>query len=211
MRLSLVLLRVVLGRLGRAIWRFWRNFERMKLYMILYVLSLSLSLVPTTSITSSSPLERGANILQRLKPLQNLFPSIPPSLIIKALHHPKYSAGPSDQTSSEAIAPLVDAILSGGGDLPEDLGELKEVVRGLGQDPLPSVGGYGSSDTYATGGGSGSGSGSGTRSTKVERRNIWDEELDLSRLKLANDESYVSLSLLPLHSFTSPSPQLNDI
>ncbi len=132
---------------------------------------------------------------KRLKPFKNLFPTLPLTLIQQALRHPKYSASSSHQSPDESVAPLIDAILSGGGDLPDELAELRIAVKDLGDHLI-------SNDNRSSGPPSAPGSSNRQRDVdhpvsngvsdrpKAERRNIWsNEELDLSRLRLGKDES----------------------
>ena len=97
--------------------------------------------------------------------LTQLFPHLSPHLLLSALNHRYFAT--TAQTAEEQAAPLVDAILRGGDDLPDDLSELKAAVRrdAATQQAAPE---------------------------KVERRNIWaNDELDLSRLRQGKDGSYV--------------------
>lgn len=84
---------------------------------------------------------------------------------MSAVNHPTYT--PSDGcTYEEAAAPVIDAILSGGSNLPDDLYELRQHIE---QDvshaatlPPPK---------------------------KATRDNIWNEEhLDVSRLKIKDED-----------------------
>ena len=101
--------------------------------------------------------------------LTQLFPHLSPYLLLQALNHPKFAF--PGKTKEEQAAPLVDAILRGGSELPNDLDELRQAVqqgvagRQLAVQPVK---------------------------VRAERRNIWAElELDRSRLKLGKDDSFV--------------------
>ncbi|WOO77510.1 CUE domain-containing protein 3 [Vanrija pseudolonga] len=95
----------------------------------------------------------------RIAPLQDVFPTLPAHLLVDALHHPAFAAsGSSARTPKEQAAPLIDAIL--GSALPPELGELAAAVRAAGAGRAADA------------------------REKVERRNIWNEELDLSRMRL---------------------------
>ncbi len=66
----------------------------------------------------------------------------------------------------------MDAILRGAGDLPDDLAELKQAIKDQQSDVQEEV--------------------MSVPEVRNERRNIWAEEgLDISRLRLGKDESYV--------------------
>ena len=109
---------------------------------------------------------------KRLEPLTQLFPHLPPYLLLQALNHPEFVS--TATTPEEQGAPLVDAILRGGSDLPIDLSELKQAVQqGLAEQQLAVQ--------------------EGAVNARAERRNIWsEEEMDMSRLKLGKDDSFVS-------------------
>jgi hypothetical protein len=112
-----------------------------------------------------------------MEPLINLFPALPPYLLLEALNHQSFASASSTSTAEEQAAPLIDAILSGAHTLPDDLIELKEAIqREVGGehvvvDEMPKKE-------------------KALERKKVERRNIFDdEELDLSRLRLGNDDT----------------------
>ncbi|ORY21467.1 hypothetical protein BCR39DRAFT_553549 [Naematelia encephala] len=115
--------------------------------------------------------EEQASLNPRVAPLVHLFPSLSPILLLQALDHPSLipPSSSSSQTDDDRAAPLIDAILSGGSALPPELFELKEAVRemaGGSYSPIAKVG-----------------------PKKVARNNIWDGDLDMSRLRLGKDES----------------------
>jgi len=97
---------------------------------------------------------------------------------LQALNHQSFASGTSSSTPEEQAAPLIDAILSGGNSLPDDLFELREAVQ------RDVVGGDGV-DIHDMKKEEGR---KPVERKKFERRNIFDdEELDLSRLRLGND------------------------
>ncbi|KAK8846586.1 hypothetical protein IAR55_005672 [Kwoniella newhampshirensis] len=122
----------------------------------------------------------------RVRSILPLFPTLPPHLLLSALSHSHFASLPSGSraTPSEQAAPLLEAILNGGDSLPDDLNELKVAVRNMaGDEPAAVEQRYGETDiknsTYDR-----------EERKKVDRKNIWnDEELDLGRLKLKDDDS----------------------
>ncbi|WVF70419.1 hypothetical protein IAT40_005209 [Kwoniella sp. CBS 6097] len=121
----------------------------------------------------------------RVQSLIQLFPLLPPHLLFTALCHPSFALLPSGSkaTPAEQAAPLLDIILNKGDGLPEDLSGLRAAIQGLATDENS----VGVPERAAT-------------NQKVERRNIWNEEqLDMGRLKLKDDDSS-----LPTLSTTIP-------
>ncbi|WVQ97494.1 hypothetical protein IAU59_004608 [Kwoniella sp. CBS 9459] len=121
----------------------------------------------------------------RVQSLLQLFPLLPPHLLFTALSHPTIASLPSGSraTPSEQAAPLLDIILNKGDGLPDDLVELRTAIQGLSMDGQGEVM-----------------SARDEEYRKVERRNIWnEEELDVGRLKLKDDDSS-----LPTLSTTIP-------
>ncbi|WWC67508.1 uncharacterized protein I206_101416 [Kwoniella pini CBS 10737] len=129
----------------------------------------------------------------RVKYLLKLFPTLQPYLLLSALSHPNFTSLPegSRATPSEQASPIVEIILNGGEGLPNDLNDLKIAIQNLSQDiPIaqldPKVQINGNEKLKIN--------------TKVERRNIFnDEDLDISKLRLKEDES-----TLPTLSNTIP-------
>ncbi|OCF40202.1 hypothetical protein I317_05959 [Kwoniella heveanensis CBS 569] len=121
----------------------------------------------------------------RVKSLLQLFPLLPPHLLFTALSHPSFASLPSGSqaTPSEQAAPLLDVILNRGVGLPDDLVELRTAIQeSVTDDTAPAA-----PEQAASG-------------TRVERRNIWnEEELDVGRLRIKDDESS-----LPTLSTTIP-------
>jgi hypothetical protein len=113
--------------------------------------------------------------------VSNLFPHLPAHLIAEALDHPTFAVHPLTLIPEEAAAPLIDAILIGSTAITPELG-LREAL----EDTIRQ----GTSDTNVNTT-SANGLGIAVKPVApVERRNIWDTEtLDMSRLKLGNDES----------------------
>ncbi|KAL1408153.1 hypothetical protein Q8F55_004957 [Vanrija albida] len=108
----------------------------------------------------------------RLAPLQEVFPTLPAHLLVDALHHPAFAAsGSSARTAKEQAAPLIDAIL--GSALPPELGELAAAVRAAGSSRNAEA------------------------RERIERRNIWNEELDLSRMRLKGQSEPVVGNEIP--------------
>ncbi|RXK39586.1 hypothetical protein M231_03088 [Tremella mesenterica] len=120
----------------------------------------------------------------RVEVVLSLFPHLPPKMIVSALNHPRYSSSSSSHSPEEAAAPLIEAILGGGIDLPPELADLKATLcRDLG----PNEGRAGAVSASVT---NNAGSdGQREKERKDERRNIWDAELDMSRLKLGKDDT----------------------
>ncbi|WWD00088.1 hypothetical protein V866_006996 [Kwoniella sp. B9012] len=121
---------------------------------------------------------------RRVQHLLQLFPTLPPHLLLSALSHPSISSLPegSRATPSEQASPIVEIIFNKGEGLPDDLKELKLAIQSLSQDdniPETSTLDVNGNDTNQSG-----------QKGKVERRNIFDDEkLDLSKLKLKDDDS----------------------
>lgn len=108
--------------------------------------------------------------------LVTLFPHIPARLLREALAHPFFSSTTSTASPEEGAAPLVEAILSGGANLPDDLAELRAAASDQLQPDGDHVEHDGSEKTNRT---------TGVEDRKkLERRNIWDGELDLSKLRI---------------------------
>nr|XP_031858666.1 uncharacterized protein CI109_005901 [Kwoniella shandongensis]KAA5525738.1 hypothetical protein CI109_005901 [Kwoniella shandongensis] len=129
----------------------------------------------------------------RVQSVLQLFPGLPPHLILSALSHSHFASLPSGSraTPSEQAAPLLESILNGGEGLPEDLNELKVAVQNLaGQESAIVEQNNGASAVGSPVNGS---SGQGQRQenrSRVDRKNIWnEEELDIGRLKLKDDDS----------------------
>ncbi|WRT65202.1 uncharacterized protein IL334_002145 [Kwoniella shivajii] len=115
----------------------------------------------------------------RVQSLLQLFPSLPPHLLLSALSHPTFSAIPegSRATPSEQAAPLLETIFNKGEGLPNELDELKIAIQSLSQgDHAPS------GPTAVV-------NGNGEKKNKFERSNIFNDELDISKLRLKDDES----------------------
>ncbi|OCF59307.1 hypothetical protein L486_03810 [Kwoniella mangroviensis CBS 10435] len=121
---------------------------------------------------------------RRVQHLLQLFPTLPPHLLLSALSHPSISSLPegSRATPSDQASPIVEIIFNKGEGLPDDLKELKLAIQFLSQgDSIPE------SSTLEV---NVNGTSQGDKKGKVERRNIFDdEELDLSKLKLKDDDS----------------------
>nr|XP_019047657.1 hypothetical protein I302_04273 [Kwoniella bestiolae CBS 10118]OCF26587.1 hypothetical protein I302_04273 [Kwoniella bestiolae CBS 10118] len=116
---------------------------------------------------------------KRVQHLLQLFPTLPPHLLLSALSHHTISSLPegSRATPSEQASPIVEIIFNKGEGLPDDLQELKIAIQGLSDEIVPSsdiVNAYGHVNS---------------EKKRVERRNIFDDELDMSRLKLKDDDS----------------------
>lgn len=131
-----------------------------------------------------------------------IFPTIPPYLLLTALSHPQFSSIPAGSKASpgELAEPLLTCMLNHGEGLPEELGGLKAVVSKLGDvqaaGELPDE--------------------KREENKKFERRNIFTaEDLDVSRLRLKDDERYVLLfsstfiSSFAYSSNTACSPNFN--
>ena len=102
------------------------------------------------------------------------FPSLPPFLLVQALNHPSY-APTTEGTAEEAAAPVLDAILTGGQTLPEDLSELRDRVAEMTSQQMPP-------SNISNGV-------NGDKATRAKRSNIWDEEkLDVSKLRIKDDD-----------------------
>ncbi|OXH31043.1 hypothetical protein J008_03770 [Cryptococcus neoformans] len=117
-----------------------------------------------------------------------IFPTIPPYLLLTALSHPQFSSIPAGSKASpgELAEPLLTCMLNHGEGLPEELGGLKAVVSKLGDvqaaGELPDE--------------------KREENKKFERRNIFTaEDLDVSRLRLKDDESVLPelQSTIPQH------------
>jgi activating signal cointegrator complex subunit 2 len=103
--------------------------------------------------------------MQRVVSVLNLFPDIRPKLLLQALNHPAY-APTEPSTAEEAAAPLIDAIVSGGHSLPDELSDLRDALQSEPVQPEAAK-----------------------PTARSTRANIWNEEaLDLSRLKIKEDE-----------------------
>lgn len=120
-----------------------------------------------------------ANGNQRLESITSLFPYLPPHLFVEALNHPSFAS--TAASPEEQAAPLVDAILRGGEDLPDELGELKRMIMDQQHESVVLVE-------------------ERPEPARTERRNIWaEEELDISRLRLGKDDACVLLlRLIPV-------------
>ncbi|OXG19259.1 hypothetical protein C361_04200 [Cryptococcus neoformans Tu259-1] len=117
-----------------------------------------------------------------------IFPTIPPYLLLTALSHPQFSSIPAGSKASpgELAEPLLTCMLNHGEDLPEELGGLKAVVSKLGD--VQTVGELPDEKRE--------------EKKKFERRNIFTaEDLDVSRLRLKDDESVLPelQSTIPQH------------
>lgn len=109
-----------------------------------------------------------------------IFPTIPPYLLLTALSHPQFSSIPAGSKASpgELAEPLLTCMLNHGEGLPEELGGLKAVVSKLGD--VQTAGEVPDEKRE--------------EKKKFERRNIFTaEDLDVSRLRLKDDERYVLL------------------
>ncbi|ODN88488.1 hypothetical protein L198_06760 [Cryptococcus wingfieldii CBS 7118] len=124
----------------------------------------------------------------RVASILALFPTIPAHLLLAALSHPQFSSIPSGSRTSpgELAEPLLECLLNGGQGLPAELSHLKELASKLGylqasadapeEVPQPKK--------------------------KFERRNIFSaEDLDMSRLRIKNDETALPelQSTIPSH------------
>ena len=106
-------------------------------------------------------------------PIINLFPHLPAHLVLEALQHPTFVVHPPTLNPEEAAAPLIDAILIGPSALPQELGLRDAIEHGHEDSQSAAV-----EDV------------NGHVAKPYERRNVWDDEkLDMSRLRLANDDS----------------------
>ncbi len=96
-------------------------------------------------------------------------------MLVQALCHPNFAS--TAPTPEDQAAPLVDAILRGGDDLPEELVKLKQAIReDLGDQQITIQ------DEVVN----------SAPSVRHKRQNIWaEEDLDLSRLRLGKDGSCV--------------------
>lgn len=109
-----------------------------------------------------------------MRPLLSLFPDLPACLLQEALDHPAY-APTTRMTYEEAAAPVIDAILSGGQSLPQELHELRSAISAQSINSPTAA----NTATNATAG----------VSAKVQRQNIWsNEELDVSKLRIKDDD-----------------------
>ncbi|OXM78448.1 hypothetical protein C364_03879 [Cryptococcus neoformans Bt63] len=117
-----------------------------------------------------------------------IFPTIPPYLLLTALSHPQFSSIPAGSKASpgELAEPLLTCMLNHGEGLPEELGGLKAVVSKLGD--VQTAGEVPDEKRE--------------EKKKFERRNIFTaEDLDVSRLRLKDDESALPelQSTIPQH------------
>ncbi|OXB36541.1 hypothetical protein LQV05_004834 [Cryptococcus neoformans] len=117
-----------------------------------------------------------------------IFPTIPPYLLLTALSHPQFSSIPAGSKASpgELAEPLLTCMLNHGEGLPEELGGLKAVVSKLGD--VQTAGEVPVEKRE--------------EKKKFERRNIFTaEDLDVSRLRLKDDESALPelQSTIPQH------------
>ena len=102
--------------------------------------------------------------------------------MLSALSHTYFTPHPPTLDPEAAAAPLIDALLSGQDTIPEDLVELKAAMVSH-QEPVPVP----VPPLAQTSGESGG--------KPYERRNIWDDQkMDLSRLKIADDNRSVRAS-----------------
>jgi hypothetical protein len=80
--------------------------------------------------------------------------------------------------------------LSGGSNLPEDLAELRAAISDgepLGEAGTPQTTPNGSG-SFGPAAGAGTNGHSVVEKKKYERRNIWDGEMDVSKLRIKEDE-----------------------
>lgn len=119
-----------------------------------------------------------AKLDPRVMSILAIFPTIPPHLLLSALSHPQFSSIPAGSKASpgELAEPLLTCILNHGEGLPEELGELKAVVG--------KVGGAQTAGEVPDE--------RREEKKKFERRNIFTaEDLDISKLRLKDNERYV--------------------
>lgn len=112
--------------------------------------------------------------------MQNLFPDLSAVVLLRALTHPEYAPRKSG-TIEEAAAPLLDAIVSGGQSLPDDLDDLRRAIKNnLPETETPSV---------------------MAKTGKVNRSNIWNEDaLDVSRLRIKDDDDVYVIFYHPFNN-----------
>ncbi|WVQ76606.1 hypothetical protein IAR50_006278 [Cryptococcus sp. DSM 104548] len=124
----------------------------------------------------------------RVASILTIFPTIPAHLLLAALSHPHFASIPSGSrtSASELAEPLLECLLNGGQGLPAELSSLSELASKLGS--LQAAPETKEEEREPK--------------KKFERRNIFSaEDLDMSRLRIKNDETALPelQSTIPSH------------